>query len=196
MNFTQDWFSHNIPNWEKYLKPLEGKAVKALEIGCFEGRATKWLLQNILTHDDAHITVCDTFEGAMEHHDGTANVDFSTVEQIFDFQVMIPFRGKVQKIKDYSFNMLVAFNSGYVNEKYDFVYIDGSHVSRDVLSDAVLAWNLLKQGGIMIFDDYEWNAYPDPTLNPKLAIDSFLAIFANDIEVLHKGYQVIIQRRS
>ena len=32
------------------------------------------------------------------------------------------------------------------------VYIDGSHAARDVIADAVLAWALLRPGGILIFD--------------------------------------------
>ena len=32
------------------------------------------------------------------------------------------------------------------------IYVDGSHVPQDVLTDAVMAWKLLKQGGIMILD--------------------------------------------
>ena len=32
------------------------------------------------------------------------------------------------------------------------VYIDGSHRPEDVLTDAVMAWKLLKEGGIMILD--------------------------------------------
>lgn len=32
------------------------------------------------------------------------------------------------------------------------VYIDGSHDASDVLTDAVMAWKLLAQGGIMILD--------------------------------------------
>lgn len=32
------------------------------------------------------------------------------------------------------------------------VYIDGSHWAKDVLTDAVMAWRLLKEGGVMILD--------------------------------------------
>ena len=38
-------------------------------------------------------------------------------------------------------------------QKYDIIYIDGSHEARDVLEDAVLAYRLLKIGGLLIFDD-------------------------------------------
>ena len=32
------------------------------------------------------------------------------------------------------------------------IYIDGSHLAQDVLTDAVMAWKLLKTTGIMILD--------------------------------------------
>ncbi len=32
------------------------------------------------------------------------------------------------------------------------IYIDGSHCPPDVLTDAVMAWKLLTDGGIMILD--------------------------------------------
>ncbi len=32
------------------------------------------------------------------------------------------------------------------------IYVDGSHKARDVIADAVLAWALLRPGGILIFD--------------------------------------------
>lgn len=34
------------------------------------------------------------------------------------------------------------------------VYIDGSHLPQDVLTDATMAWKLLKNGGIIIFDGW------------------------------------------
>lgn len=194
LSFTQDWFSNNIEKWSILLKSLEGKPTEALEIGCFEGRATKWMLENILTHDDSRITVIDTFAGSIEHRDGHADHDFSNTEAIFDFNVWMPYRNKVTKIKDRSFDALVAFNTGYVNKKYDFIYIDGSHVSKDVMADALLAWPLLAKDGIMIFDDYLWQPYNKPHMEPKLAIDAFMKMMFDESVVLDVGYQVAIQK--
>jgi predicted O-methyltransferase YrrM len=61
---------------------------------------------------------------------------------------------QVEIIKGDSFSALVKLNQEKKIE-FDFIYIDGSHAACDVMSDAVLAWKLLKENGIMIFDDYE-----------------------------------------
>src|SRR5438067_13537161 len=67
-NYTQDWFSSRIPLWEKHLLAFKGQEqLRFLEIGCFEGRSTVWLLENMLTHPSCHITVVDTFQGGEEH---------------------------------------------------------------------------------------------------------------------------------
>lgn len=47
------------------------------------------------------------------------------------------------------------------NERFDFIYVDGSHRSPDVIYDAILSFGLLKKGGIMIFDDYQGGPYDD-----------------------------------
>ncbi len=52
-NFTKDWFSHNEWNFIKYLAHLIDTPCRILEIGCYEGRATVWMLENIATHPDA-----------------------------------------------------------------------------------------------------------------------------------------------
>jgi hypothetical protein len=77
---------------------------------------------------------------------------------------------------------------------YDAIYVDGSHAAADVLEDAVLSFKLLKPGGVMIFDDYEWNAFPDPWLVPLMAIDFFLQVYQRQYELLYKGYQVAIKK--
>lgn len=194
LQFTEDWFTHNIPNWSKFLNPLEGKALNVLEIGCFEGRATKWLLENILTNEDSKITVIDTFEGSIEHRDGSANHDFSNTEAIFDFNVWMPYRHKVRKIKDTSFNALTAFNTGFEQEKFDLVYIDGSHMAKDVMADALLVWPLVKKNGLVIFDDYLWDPYPEPHKKPKMAIDNFTTMLFEELEAIHYGYQAIVKK--
>ena len=67
---------------------------------------------------------------------------------------------------------------------YDMIYIDGSHRAKDILSDAVRAWNCLKKGGIMVFDDYDWLAIDDPIgkQRPAIAIDAWSSVMQPFIE--------------
>src|SRR5262245_43017212 len=61
-DFTVDWFSGNIGNWQRFLSHLSGQAnIVLLEIGCYEGRSVVWLLGNILTHETARIDCVDVF---------------------------------------------------------------------------------------------------------------------------------------
>ena len=46
--------------------------------------------------------------------------------------------------------------AGDVDGLFDLIYIDGSHSAKDVLLDSLLAWRLLRPGGAMVWDDYEW----------------------------------------
>ena len=54
----------------------------------------------------------------------------------------------------YSQNELKKLNKNY----YDFIYIDGDHTNEGVFIDSVLSFPLLKNGGIIIFDDYLWSS--------------------------------------
>lgn len=45
--------------------------------------------------------------------------------------------------------------SGFADETFDWIYVDGLHDYDGVLRDFHAAWPLLKQGGIMVFDDYD-----------------------------------------
>jgi Methyltransferase domain len=66
-DFTGDWFSWNIPVWEKVLSPYKGKAgVRYLEIGAYEGRSAVWMLENVLTNPTASLTAIDIFDGSYE----------------------------------------------------------------------------------------------------------------------------------
>ena len=187
--YTHDWFSNNIGYWTELLSELKGKPdLSFLEIGCYEGKATHWLCSNILTDPTSTITVVDTFAGSNEHR---GRVDFSDTEDNFRANLAEFIPEKVNIFKGKSQDYLRDINACM----YDFIYIDGSHTAPDVLEDAVLAWRLLKPEGIMVFDDYAWDAYKDnPELNPRLAIDSFLAVMVGHYQLLQKSYQVAIKK--
>jgi len=63
-NFTTDWFCGNEKHFSRYLAHLEDTPCRILEIGCYEGRATVWLLENIATHPDATVHCVDVVEQA------------------------------------------------------------------------------------------------------------------------------------
>ena len=191
--FTSDWFSPSIPLWERTLAPLAGKpGLRFLEIGCWEGRSASWLLENILTAPDASLICIDTFMG--ESRRPMAPEHGAMVEERFDHNIGLTGAAhKVRKLRGESRVMLRTLPFSHV----DFAYIDGSHACDDVLRDAVLTWDVLKDGGLAVFDDYGWGKYPDDSLmHPKRGIDAFLEAFAEDCTILHKDYQVIVRKRG
>jgi predicted O-methyltransferase YrrM len=187
--FTTDWFSGNIPVWNIVFESYKNKPnLKVLEVGSFQGRSTVWLLENVLTHATSEITCVDTFEGSVEHNDDLKK----NLLDIFKHNVT-KFADKVTVLKGPSQEVLRALQK---EEEYDFIYIDGDHHAHSVLADAVLAFPLLKKGGIMIFDDYGWQVMEHDWQRPKLAIDAFVQVLHNKIHVIHVGYQVVIRKLS
>lgn len=189
--FTQDWWSHNIPTWEEIIVPrLKDKTIHALEVGCFEGRATRWILEHIANKPEDKMVVMDTFEGSPEHKEMKVNTT-----GILDrfLQNTEEFQQKIMVIKG---NSQLGLRSAVLTRiGFDLIYIDGSHKAPDVMEDAVLAFRLLSHGGIMVFDDYKWNGGETELDRPTIAIDTFIALFSESLTVLHEGYQMIIQKK-
>jgi predicted O-methyltransferase YrrM len=178
--FSIDWFSEYIPIWEELFASLKGKPnFNYLEIGVFEGKSFFWVLDNILTHESSRATGIDIFPGDVEGR-FMANLQASGNE------------ARVTVIKGSSQVELRNLPMG----SYDLIYVDGSHAAKDVLADAVLCWPLLKNGGLMILDDYQWSLEWPLEFRPQIAIDSFLTVFRNDLEVVHGGFQLVIRKRE
>ena len=183
--FTKNWFVRHIPKWEETLHHLKDKKINVLEIGAFEGRSTIWILEELIKDPESKLTTIDTFHRIFADNDNETTFRGNIKESGKENQVEI--------IKNNSFDAITKFN--YEKKvKFDFIYVDGSHVSCDVLSDAVLSWSLLKEGGIMIFDDYEWDYFEEEYNNPRIAIDSFLRCYQRQLEVIYKHYQVAVRK--
>jgi glycosyltransferase involved in cell wall biosynthesis/predicted O-methyltransferase YrrM/Tfp pilus assembly protein PilF len=193
--FSQDWFSHNIPIWKQFLSPLQGLInLRILEIGSWEGRSTCWLLENIATDSAARITCIDTFEGSVEHSEMMDQTVLKTIEQRFDWNLEKTGNSeKVRKVLGTSQTVLRSL----IPNTYDLAYIDGSHIASDVLEDALLTWRLVKIGGFIIFDDYGFVFAPEIKEDPpKAAIDVFIKLFQKKIKLLHQSYQVILEKTA
>jgi len=187
--FTVDWFDGNIPKFQSMLSKIAGQEnVHGLEIGSFEGRSSCWFLDNVFNGKNSTLTCIDTWEGSMEH----SGEQKSSIWKLFNNNISSYDPSRLIIKKGLS---RVRLRDSDIH-KYDFIYIDGSHTTRDVLGDAVLSFDILKIGGIMTFDDYNWTAYENPLLNPKTGIDAFLICYQNQIKVLELGTQVSIIKIS
>jgi predicted O-methyltransferase YrrM len=185
--FTTDWFSDFIEIWDPLIDQF--KPLRMIEIGSFEGRSAVYLIEKCAENGPVELFCVDTWQGGVEHDAGI----MGDVEKRFDRNVaaalaQIGGRGRVGKIKSPSNAALTKLLAADGAGKFDLIYIDGSHQAPDVLADAVLAFQLLKVGGLMIFDDYLWSieeeGQQDPLNMPKPAIDAFLNIYQRKMSVL------------
>ena len=91
--------------------------------------------------------------GGIEHQEN--NVDMDSVRLSFDSNLSLARQSSFNYVdievlsrrSDEALPWLI--HSGY-KEKFDFIYVDGSHQAPDVLVDAVLSALLLRKGGVLV----------------------------------------------
>lgn len=180
--FTYDWISHHWVKWEQLI-PVKEHA-RILEIGCFEGLSTGWFMTRF---PHCHVTCMDTFEGGLDHQQ--AGLDFSGVEARFRFNTA-RWQSQITLLRGRSDQLL----SDLPPDVFDMAMIDGSHLAADVRRDIELTWPRIAQGGVVIFDDYEWGPERPVEETPRPTIDAFLTSHAGEYDLLEKGYQVIVRK--
>lgn len=194
LRLSNDWFTDNIPHWLSAFDEVrlaERRELRALEIGSWEGLSSYFILH---TFPNATLTCVDTWQGADEHKSGDAAAPhvLSSIESVFDDNLAC-FKDRLVKHKGPSFGFFQQYPA---REAYDLVYIDGSHHCDDVLVDAIKCFEMLKVGGLMIFDDYLWRYYPRPIDNPAAAIHFFLRLKQDSYRIVRLYYQLIIQKTA
>ena len=191
--YTTNWFKWAPQVWEQLIPYLPARK-NFLEIGSFEGRSAVWITQHMM-EDGGELVCIDTWEGGEEH---TAE-DMAGTEARFHNNIGLVMGNfvdrKVLPIKSTSVEALGGLIAQ--TKQFDFIYIDGSHTAKDVLTDACVAWPLLKDKGFMVFDDYMWRPPGfTPLQRPKIAVDTFINIFEDELIVTHIGYQLIVRKEK
>lgn len=186
LNFSNDWFSGNIPYWLNIFKRHDfyNRKLDILEIGSWEGMSSLFILSEL---QNATLTSVDTWAGSDEHQGDDV---LSKIELNFDSNLS-KVSNRLNKYKGTSYQY---FNDCQPNQFFDLIFIDGSHFSDDVLIDGVKAFQHLKLNGIMIFDDYFWRIYSRDFDNPCVAINSFLRLKKGLYRVLNVYGQIAIQK--
>lgn len=187
--FSYDWVSPHTKEWEKDLAEFKDRPnVHALEIGCFEGQSACWFLDNILTHPTSRLICVDPFAVPM------ATILLRFFESNFDKNIAAS--GASDRVTKLIGQSQVVVRT-LQHSQFDFIYVDGSHKIGDVLQDAVLAWTVLRPGGVVMFDDY---ALVDDVSEglmaraPGRALDAFLSILGGSATVMRKDWQLVLRK--
>lgn len=201
-DFRADWFSRDSKAWDLWIGQLRPKRI--LEIGSFEGRSACYVIEKCSQWHDLEVHCVDTWGGGVEHV--SRGVAMSEVEARFDKNLDLAMTNAPNKVQLHKTKNLSHLALGVLlgEKKYgyfDLIYIDGSHQASDVLTDAVMSFQLLRPGGIMVFDDYLWHtekAGQQDLLNmPKPAVDAFTSIFQRKIRILELPIrQVYVVKQS
>ncbi|MHC5021059.1 MAG: class I SAM-dependent methyltransferase [Planctomycetota bacterium] len=155
---------------------------KLLEVGCYEGRSTTWFIQHALSGPEGGAIWC-VDPWAEEYEEG--DEFWRAVEGRFDRNIALATGGRpgvaVHKRKGRSVHQLAALIADGHAESFDFAYIDGNHHACEVLTDCILAFELVRAGGVIVCDDYRWRISDNPLHSPKLAIDAFAGVFLDKV---------------
>lgn len=194
--FTADWFSNTIVNWQWILERID-RPGRMLEIGSHEGRSTVWFLENFLASDGEIVCVDPMLNSPISAYDDSSVADHTDlIVDVFRHNTELV-RAPDQIVTLYREPSMLAMSRMILDqEQFDVIYVDGCHNAEDVLADAVMAFRLLKTGGIMVFDDYLWNNVPDILDRPKLSIDAFVNLFQRRISIGAINYQMIIRKEA
>lgn len=187
---SHDWFSDKAWAWHDILAPYVGQPCDVLELGVFEGRSVIYILEYLR---NSRVTALDHFvlkKGWTSSQGITIELDNE-----------IAFQGNIRSYGDRVRTIVQPSWVGLSNlirerQKFDIIYIDASHTKPDVLADTLLAWRLLKIGGLFIWDDFlldiwDWDSGP---VGPGVV--AFLRLAASAWEVVHAGWQVAVRKRA
>jgi hypothetical protein len=187
-----NWFESTSAreNFERNLLPLADREIKCLQIGAYTGDATKWMVENILKQEDSFLVDVDTWEGSNEAIH--LNMDWKDVYKTY----------QEKNAKALAENRVLTMEmtsdryfAGIGEERiFDFIYVDGDHTAFAVLRDGSNAYDKLKVGGILAFDDYGWSESKGDFYEPRYAIDALCHLLNGKVEKIEDNYQLWLKK--
>jgi predicted O-methyltransferase YrrM len=127
--------------------------IKIIEVGSWLGWSARIMAEQLRHEGYGQLIAIDTWLGSPEHYE-TENLEFlfqkfiSNTIQAGLQNYIIPFRTSSLQAAHFLFSKQI---------QADIIYIDAAHEYEPVKLDIALFWKVLKPGGFMIFDDYDWD---------------------------------------
>jgi predicted O-methyltransferase YrrM len=163
--FGNDWFQPWAASFASLIRAA--KPSSYLEVGVYEGQSLVHNIQEMLQyHHSIKAVTIDPF--AMSDKRIQENFNFNVSHLLNSYN-----REGAKRIDHFHHEQKSIISlSCLISERqweFDMIYLDGSHDKCDVLTDSVMSFRLLRNGGFLVFDDYISEA--------QLGIDAFKTCF-------------------
>ncbi len=197
MDYTRNWTDRLIPAWTEHILPLKTQfpALNILEIGVFEGRTARWLLENVADRPEDRYYGIDPWELTPMDlkkfpRDATGAERIARVESLARANVQVAGGDRATLIKGRSARVLR--DGTWSGMPIHLAYIDGIHKPLAVLDDTMLVWPMVMPGGILVWDDYRMKGCHGQ--NCDRAVDLFVEMAGPLVEVLFRNRQLAIRK--
>jgi len=195
MSYTHNWLD-GFKNNTSGIKNLN----LCLEIGCFEGLTSNYIVDNLLSIDGKLICIDPLTDVYLNDNLTDFDIDKNNSEFSYFKDQYGRFcnnvkehleSSKIELVRKLSSDAFPELIKKYKNQ-FDFIYIDGDHRIESVYNDAINSFELCKTGGLILFDDYLWDI--SSSESTKIGIDKFLNEYVGRYNLIIKNYQVLIQK--
>jgi predicted O-methyltransferase YrrM len=184
-SFSNKWFLNNFDIFSFFLPQDKNSKFVYLEVGCFEGLSSFFVLSEYKAVDATLLDIWDM----PNPNSKTLSHNFNSIENAFDDNLS---RFNFTKIKDDS---VVAMRKLFKqNKSFDFIYIDGSHNGEDILSDAIEAFKILKKEGLIFFDDFLQHD-KNRALQSYEGIEKFLTLYSNYLKIEYFQNNLVVRKK-
>lgn len=174
---VSDRFIEKVQEWRFFISKLYcDKPLQWLELGSYEGRSTVVTVLNFLQHPESKLVAIDDWHYGESEIAFDKNIEASRCKD------------KINKIKSDWFPAIKQLSGNF-----DVIFVDADHKITSVVTQMAMLWPHLKKSGLMIIDDYQYQASHE--MRPlREGIDAFLNVWNGEYKLLRKGWQVILQK--
>ena len=185
-DFTIKFYADDVPQKNiSYLVNTFGVPNTIVEVGVYEGMTTCWMADTLVPHNKAlQIYGIDPHSTSIDLHTDLVEVGnrFKNNIAASEFTTNIHYINSTSRE-----GLLDLYVDGV---RPELIYIDGDHTAPTVLEDLVLAFMILKPGGVILCDDsVDWK-FKDKSgseacqMSPRMAVDNFIHCNWHKIKVL------------
>ena len=176
--FTNTWFFNSEIKQILFNYVDKSNINKILEIGSYEGASACFFSDHLLDNQLSRITCVDPFS----LNDTTSPLNNTTKTYFYN---------NIRRSKNYN-KVLVEemYSTDFYkknNKTYNFIYIDGSHLLDDIITDFNNCLQIIEYNGIIWMDDYGAGEITK-------CIDNLYEANKHCLQIVHKGYQIAFKK--